>query len=34
MVKVIDTYDSTATAFIYKKEDPNIMLKVGDLLKY
>ena len=34
MVKVVDVYDSTATALIYKKEDPNIMLKVGDVVKY
>ena len=33
-IKVVDVYDSTATALIYKKDNPNIMLKVGDIVKY
>ena len=33
-VKVNEVYDSTATAEIYKIQDPNIKLKVGDIILY
>jgi len=33
-VKVQIVYDSTATASTYKSEDPNIKLRVGDIVKY
>ena len=33
-VKVEIVYDSTAIAVIYKSEDPNIKLRVGDFIKY
>ena len=33
-VKVEIVYDSTAIASIYKSEDPNIKLRVGDIVKY
>ena len=33
-IKIDEIYDSTATASIYKSEDPNIKLRVGDIVKY
>ena len=33
-VKIEEVYDSTAIASIYKKKDPNIILRVGDIVKY
>lgn len=33
-LKIINVYDSTATAIIYTNDNPFIELKVGDLLKY
>lgn len=33
-IKIEEVYDSTATASIYKSEDPNIKLRVGDIVKY
>ena len=33
-IKILEVYDSTATAVIYDKLDPNIKLKVGDIVIY
>ena len=33
-IKIEEVYDSTAIASIYKKKDPNINLRVGDIVKY
>ena len=33
-IKVENVYDSTATAIIYSKDDPNVIIKVGDVIKY
>ena len=33
-IKIEEVYDSTAIASIYKKKDPNIKLRVGDIIKY
>ena len=33
-IRVNEIYDSTATATIYKMQDPNIKLKVGDIILY
>ena len=33
-IKILGVYDSTATAVIYDKLDPNIKLKVGDIVRY
>ena len=33
-IKIEEVYDSTAIASIYKKKDPNIKLRVGDIVKY
>ena len=33
-VKVEEVYDSTATAIVYSSKDPNIKLRVGDIIKY
>jgi len=33
-IKIEEVYDSTAIASIYKSEDPNIKLRVGDIVKY
>ena len=33
-VKVEEVYDSTAIAIVYSSKDPNIKLRVGDIIKY
>ena len=34
IIKVIEVYDSTAETIYYKSKDPNIKLKVGDIIMY
>ena len=33
-IKLEELYDSTSIGRIYKSEDPNIKLRVGDIVKY
>ena len=33
-IKVENVYDSTVTAIIYSKDDPNVNIKVGDIIRY
>ena len=33
-IKILEVYDSTITAIYYKGDDPNIKLKVGDIVFY
>ena len=33
-IKIDKVYDSTATAIVYKKNDPNLKLRAGDIVRY